>query len=156
MAPAAEGSKALKTEDTALHAAIRDAHAAGRLVLEVNYAAVNNSASPSFRTTDIVVPWFVTIVVSFYVWHTYGVIAGAAVFVVLAGGVVVGLRPWNRRRAEERTRDMALAKLDHWDTFWRLGGLALRRTGGGDDCVAPRDDWRDFARALAPARQEAS
>jgi hypothetical protein len=146
----------LKTEETALHAAIRDAHAAGRVVLEVNYAAVNNSTSPSFRTTDIVVPWFVTCALSYYVWQSYGVIAGAALFVVLAVGVVVGLRPWNRRRAEERTRDMALAKLDHWQTFWRLGALALRRPDGDAACVAPRDDWRDFARNLGPARQEAS
>lgn len=146
----------MSTAETALHQTIRDAHAAGRVTLEVNYAAVNNSASPSFRTTDIVVPWFVAAAVSWYVWSAHGLLAGAALFVALAGGIVVGLRPWNRRRAEERTRDMALAKLEHWDKFWRLGGLALRRCDDDAVCVAPNGDWRDFARRLAPAQSTAS
>jgi hypothetical protein len=144
-------------DDTALHAAIHDAHAAGRVAIDVNFRAVNRTGAPGFRTTDIVVPWFVGVAVSLYVGVAYGIVAGVALFVVLAGGIVVALRPFNRKRAEERNRQMGLATLEHWEALWRMGGVALRRLDGERPAaVSPQDDWRDFARALAPARQEAS
>jgi hypothetical protein len=143
--------------DTALHAALRDAHAAGRVAIDVNFRKVNRTGAPGFRTTDIVVPWFVCVAVSLYVGVAYGIVAGIALFVVLAGGIVMALRPYNRKRAEERNRQMGLATLEHWEALWRMGGVALRRLDRDRPAaVSPQDDWRDFARALAPARQEAS
>ena len=147
----------MSAADTALHQAIRDAHAAGRVAVDMNFRAVNRTGAPGFRTTDIVVPWFVGVAVSLYVGVAYGIVAGVALFVVIAGGIVVALRPYNRKRAEERNREMGLATLEHWEALWRMGGVALRRVDQDRSAaVSPRDDWRDFARALAPARREAS
>jgi hypothetical protein len=146
----------VSADDIALHAALRDAHAAGRIAVDVNFRAVNRTGAPGFRTTDIVVPWFVAVAVSLYVGVAYGIVAGVALFVILAGGIVVALRPYNRKRAEERNRQMGLAQLEHWEALWRMGGVALRRLDGDRPAaVSPQDDWRDFARALAPARRAA-
>lgn len=138
--------------DVALHATIRDAAAAGRVTVEVNYARANRNGAPGYRTTDIVVPWFVCIVLSIYVGASYGIAAGIALFIVLAGLIVVALRPYNRRRAEERYRRMGLAQLDHWEALWRLGGLALRRPGDDNHLISsPEGDWRAAAHMLAGA-----
>jgi len=154
VAPPAEGRDAVNGEDTALHQALRDAHAAGRVAVDVDFRAVNRSGAPGFRTTDIVVPWFVSVAVSLYASVAYGVVAGVAVFVVLAGSILVALRPYNRKRAEDRNRQMGLAALEHWEALWRVGGVALRRLDRERlVAVSPQDDWRDFARALAPARE---
>ena len=133
-----------------LHAAIRDAHAADRVVLDVAVKAVSRKGSPSFRTTDIVVPWFVAVVISAYVAVAYGVVAAVALFVAAAGIIVVLLRPFNHRRTVARTTAAALATLENWQTLWRMGGLALhRRDDAGTSCDAPAGDWQGFARGLA-------
>ncbi len=136
--------------DSALHAAIRDAVAAGRVTVEVNYGRANRSGAPGFRTTDIVVPWFCAGAVSIYLGATYGVIVGAAMFVILAALIQVLVRPYNRRQAEERYRRLSLAQLVLWEALCRLGALALRRPGPDDQVVAaPDGDWRAVARAFA-------
>jgi len=137
----------MSRSDTALLAAVRDAHAAGRVSVEVIFSAVNRAGAPGFRTTDVVVPWFFSAVVSVYLAITSGVVAGIALFIVLAGLIVVVLRPLNRARAEERNRQMGLADVQHWETLWRMGGLALRDRAGRT-CISPEDDWREFARSL--------
>lgn len=135
--------------DAALHAAIRDAAAAGRVMVEVNYARANRNGAPGYRTTDIVVPWFAGAVLSIYAGASYGIAAGAALFIVLAGLILVALRPYNRRRAEERYRRTGLAALEHWEALWRLGGLGLRWPAAADQLVAaPDGDWRAVARSL--------
>jgi len=140
------------SDDVALHAIIRDAAAAGRVAVEVNYRKAHRNSAPGYRTTDVVVPWFAAVVLSGYVATAYGIAAGIALFVVLGGVIVVALRPYNRRRAEERYRRMGLATPDHWETLWRLGGLALRRPGLSEPiATAPDDDWRAAARSLAGA-----
>lgn len=134
-------------DDTALHRAIREAEAAGHVTVTVNYAKANRSGAPGYRTTDLVVPWFAGAVVSIYVGVTYGAAAGIALFVVLAGLIVIALRPFNRRRAETRYRMMGLAALEHWEALWRLGALALQRPGRRVE--SPEGDWRVLARSLS-------
>ncbi|GIK97989.1 MAG: hypothetical protein BroJett029_21980 [Alphaproteobacteria bacterium] len=131
-----------------LHRAIRDAHAAGRIAIEVDVTAVSRAGSPSFRTTDVVVPWFAAVAVAAWLAATYGIVTAAAFFVLAAGIIVMLVVPWNRRRAANRTIGFALSRLEHWQTLWRMGGLRLSRAGG-DSCRAPDGDWRGFARALA-------
>ena len=137
------------SDDTALHRAIREAEAAGRVTVAVNYAKANRNGAPGYRTTDLVVPWFAGAVVSIYVGVTYGAATGIALFAVLAGLIVVALRPYNRRRAETRYRLMSLAALEHWEALWRLGALTLRRPG--QSVESPDGDWRVLARSLSGA-----
>jgi len=135
------------SDDASLRSVIRRAHDAGELELAVDFAAVNRSGVPGFRTTDIVVPPFVLVVLSAYLSFAVAPWVGAAAFV--AGGALLFfiLRPWNRRRAEERSKTLALATPEHWETLWRLGGLAMRATGDpAARCVAPDGDWRAFVK----------
>jgi hypothetical protein len=145
MAPAAERGIPV-SDDTALHAMIREAQAAGRIAVAVNYAKANRNSAPGYRTTDLVVPWFAGAAVSIYVGVTYGAATGTALFVMLAGVIVVALRPYNRRRAETRYRTLSLATLEHWEALWRLGALTLHRPG--HTVESPDGDWREMARAL--------
>ncbi len=133
--------------DSALHGAIRAAEAAGRVAVEVNYTRANRNRAPGYRTTDLVVPWFVNAASSIYLGATYGWAMGIASFAVLAALILLVLRPINRRRAEERYRTMGLSAPEHWDALWRLGGLTLRGPGGTID--SPDGDWRAAARALS-------
>lgn len=133
--------------DEQLHQAIRDARSGGRVAITVDLKAAIRAGSPSFRTTDIVVPWFAAIVLSAWLAASYGLVAGLALFIVAAGIIIGLLTPWNRRRAEDRTVGLALAGLEHWQTLWRMGGLILRRPDG-ETCRAPDGDWRGFARSL--------
>lgn len=136
--------------DAALHAALRQAHAAGRLEIAVAFAAVNRSGAPGFRTTDIVVPPFLIVVFSAYLFASAGPPAGLA---ALSGGLLLywlWFRPWSRRRTEARARSLALARPEDWERFWQLGALALRAADGAE-CRAPKDDWRAFARRFAAA-----
>lgn len=131
--------------DAALHAAIARAHAAGAVQIAIDPAVFRRSQAPGFRTTDIVVPPFVIVVLCAYLLAYQGPAAAAA---GLAGGLLFWwfvVRPWNRRRAEERVRGLALARLEDWTRLWAMGGIALRK--GEATCVAPGGDWRDFARA---------
>ena len=136
------------SDDAALHRVIRRAHDTGELELAVDFAAVNRSGAPGFRTTDIVVPPFVLVVLSAYLSFAVAPWVGAAALV--GGGALLFfvLRPWNRRRAEERSKTLALAAPEHWQALWRLGGLAMRATGDpAARCVAPDGDWRAFVKA---------
>jgi hypothetical protein len=131
--------------EAALHAAIARAHAAGAVQIAIDPAVFRRSQAPGFRTTDIVVPPFVIVVLSAYLLVYQGPAAGGT---GLAAGLLFWwfvVRPWNRRRAEERVRGLALAKLEHWSALWAMGGLTLRK--GDVTCAAPGGDWRDFARA---------
>lgn len=130
-----------------LHRAIRDAHAAGRITIEVDVKAVSRAGSPAFRTTDLVVPWFAAAAVTAWLAATYGLVAGAAFFAVVASAIVLVVLPWNRRRAADRTVGLALSRLEHWQTLWRMGGLQLARAGS-EPCRAPEGDWRRFASVL--------
>ena len=130
-----------------LHAAIARAHGAGELEVAVNVDAVSRSGAPGFRTTDIVVPPFVIIVLSAYVFAYHGPIPGLLVLAAGAAFWWVVFRPWNRARTEQRIRDLALAKLDDWNGLWRLGGLMMRRRDDpAAQCVSPKDGWQEFAR----------
>lgn len=140
--------------DAALIALIRDAAAGGRVVVEVDHARANRNGAPGYRTTDIVVPWFVAAAVSVYLGATFGAVSGLALFAVLAGLIVVALRPFNRRRAVERYRAAALASAENWQALWSLGALALRRTADGQRVAAPEGDWRAAARTLGSGAGE--
>lgn len=134
-------------DEESLHRAIRRAHAAGAVEIAVNFRAANRSGAPGFRTTDIVVPPFCILVLSGYLFLSAGAFAGGATLLAGTGFFLFILRPWTRQRTEERTRDLALARLEDWNVLWRLGGLALRL--GRDPtvtCVAPAGDWRAFVR----------
>ncbi|MEX0814096.1 MAG: hypothetical protein WD014_00320, partial [Dongiaceae bacterium] len=75
---------------------------------------------------------------------------GAGAAALVGGGALLFfvLRPWNRRRAEERSKTLALAAPEHWQALWRLGGLAMRATGDpAARCVAPDGDWHAFVKA---------
>lgn len=135
------------SDDTSLHQMIRAAQAAGRVAVEVKYGKANRNGAPGYRTTDVVVPWFAAAAVSVYLGATGGPALGVALFIVLAGVIVVMLRPYNRRRAEARYRLMALSAPAHWEALWRLGGLTLRR--GRQTVDSPDGDWRAAARSLA-------
>lgn len=135
------------SDDTALHQAIREAEAAGRVSVAVNYAKANRNGAPGYRTTDLVVPWFAASVVSIYLGATAGPAAGISLFIVLAGAIVILLRPYNRRRAELRYRMVSLAALDHWEKLWGLGALSLQRPG--QSVESPDGDWRVLARSLS-------
>lgn len=134
--------------DTAsLHRAIVRAHAAREVEIAVSFRAVNRTGAPGFRTTDIVVPPFVMLVLSLYMLFAIGPIAGAAALLVGTGLLLFVFRPRNKRRTMDRTRALALAKLEDWLALWRLGGLALRLTRDpARDCVSPDGDWQAFAR----------
>lgn len=133
-----------------LLAAIREAHRDGRLAIAVDLGAVSRAGSPSYRTTDIVVPWFCLLVIAVYVAVEFMVEAGVALFVVGAAMILALVRPYNRRRAIGRTIAMGLASAEHWQTFWDLGGLMLE-TRTGARCASPDGDWRSFARGLEEA-----
>lgn len=140
-------------DEESLHRAIRRAHAAGAVEIAVNFRAVNRSGAPGFRTTDIVVPPFCILVLSGYLFLSAGAFVGGVALLAGTGLFLFVLRPWTRQRTEERTRDLALARLNDWNVLWRLGGLALRlRRDPAVACVAPADDWRAFVRdRLLPA-----
>ena len=136
------------SDAAALHRAICRAEAAGTLEIAIDFAAVNRAGAPGFRTTDIVVPPFVLVVLSVYLYLAVAPWAAAVALVAGAALLFFVPRPWNRRRTEERTRTLALASLEHWETLWRLGGLAMRATADPRRrCVAPDGDWRAFVRA---------
>lgn len=136
------------SDEARLLAAIRRAHSTGRVAIDVNLRAVSRSGSPSFRTTDIVVPWFCLAAVSVYLAVAQHLLAGLGLFVAGAAAILLWLRPYNRRRTVARTIAMGLDKLEHWQAFWSLGGLSLARADGRR-CTAPEGDWQSFARDLA-------
>ena len=138
------------SDEARLLAALRQAHEDGRLDIDVNVRAVSRNDSPSFRTTDIVVPWFCLSAVSIYFAIAHHPATGIALFVVGAGLILALLRPYNHRRAAARTIGMGLAKVEYWQAFWRMGGLTLRGPDGLR-CTSPGDDWQDFARRLRQA-----
>src|SRR5690606_802561 len=119
--------------------------------VDVEVKAVNRAGSPSFRTTDIVVPWFVAVVLAAYAGAAYGVVVGIALLVIAAGVIVMVLRPLNRRRTVDRTVAAAFANLENWETLWRMGGLCVRRPGAAP-CRAPEGDWQAVGRALTGER----
>ncbi|WP_162913154.1 hypothetical protein [Rhodospirillaceae bacterium SYSU D60014] len=136
-----------------LHRAIVRAHAAGEVEIAVSFRAVNRTGAPGFRTTDIVVPPFVILVLSLYVLFAVGPVAGTLALLAGMGLLLFVLRPRNKQRTMDRTRALALAKLEDWQALWRLGGLALRSTRDpARDCISPDGDWQAFARDhLMPA-----
>lgn len=138
------------SDEARLLAAIRRAYSAGRVAIDVNLRAVSRSGSPSFRTTDIVVPWFSLAAVSVYLAVAQHLLAGLGLLAAGAAAILLWLRPYNRRRTVDRTIAMALDKLEYWQAFWSLGGLSLARPDGRR-CAAPEGDWQGFARDLAAA-----
>ena len=135
-------------DDAYLHQAIARAHAAGEIEVAVSFRAVNRSGAPGFRTTDIVVPPFVILVLSLYVLYAVGPVAGALALLAGMGLLLLVIRPRNKQRSIDRTRTLALASIEDWQTLWRLGGLALRLTRDpGGDCLSPEGDWQAFVRA---------
>jgi hypothetical protein len=135
------------SEEAKLHQAVRRADAEGRIAIEIDFRAVNRSGAPGFRTTDIVVPPFVIIVLSAYLAAQFGWLAGLSALALGGALLYRVIWPWNRGRTEARTRALALAELENWTKLWSMGGLALRLTGSADvACAAPAGDWRAFVR----------
>lgn len=137
--------------ETHAHRALAQAIAAGKVELAIDYRAANRSGAPGYSTADIVVPPFVLIVISAYLALTQGPMLGLALLLIGGAAIWQFLRPIARARALDRFREKALAKLEHWQSLWQMGALALA-TSDGEACRSPDGDWRAFAtgRGFAP------
>ena len=133
--------------DYELHEALVEAIRRGDVTVDVDYARINRSNVPGFRTTDFIVPPLAIIVISGYMTLQFGPIWGIALFVVGVAAFFLVVQPRAKAATIERVRNLAMTHLSAWNAVWQNGGYRLTLVSNPDmRIVGPRDDWRVFTR----------
>jgi hypothetical protein len=131
--------------DYQLHEALVEAIRRGDVTVDVDFARINRSSVPGFRTTDFIVPPLAIIVISGYMTLQFGPIWGIALFAAGVAAFFLVVQPRAKTAMIERVRKLALTHLEAWNAVWKNGGYRLTLTSNPDiRIVGPRDDWRVF------------
>lgn len=133
--------------DYDLHAALTDAIRRGDVTVEVDFPRINRNNVRGFRTTDIVVPPFIIVVLTIYLSIQLNPIYGALLFAI--GGALYWfvLRPKAQAATIVRVRDFAMKDLEAWNEVWRNGGYRLTLVRQPDIKTAgPHEEWQAFVR----------
>jgi hypothetical protein len=130
-----------------LHEQIRAAVAAGRVGIVADARVLDFEGSPVHQPWDHLTPLLVLMVLALVILLAAGVAIGIVAMTIGALIHLTGTRYLVAWRLERRTVAFMLSSLDHWQTMWQLGGIAVVFTGSGElPCYAPMGDWRKFAR----------
>ncbi len=135
-------------QDQALHEALRIAILAGRVELATDGLHLHKPTSPVYVAWDHLGPLLALMLFSLLVLLFQGLGWGIAAMTVAILVYIFGMRWWVGQQVHRRTLDAMLRNAYNWTLVWEFGGVALIRRGDAVPCVAPKGDWRAFARRL--------
>jgi hypothetical protein len=135
-------------EDTLLHEQLCAAVQAKRVEVFTDPRMLDFQGSPVHNAWDHLVPLIVLMTAALVILLATGVAIGIVAMTVCVFAHLLGNRYFVAWRLKTRTLAFLQLSAQHWQTVWQLGGVALvlKDVTNEAPCVAPKGDWRKFAR----------
>ena len=143
-----EAWRAKKTEEAiALHERLRAAVLTRRVHVYTDQRMLDFQGSPVHNGWDHLLPLMVLMVLALVILLATGVALGIVAMTIGALAHLLGIKHFIAWRIRTRTTAYMLESAHHWHQIWQLGGIAIDMPESNEPpCLAPRGDWRKFAR----------
>ncbi len=129
----------------AAHAALRRAHAAGRLIFFTDPRVLARPGSPVYNGLDLFVPPLVLMASSLTLLFAFGLIEWIIALILILLYQVYGAPRLVHWRTHQRAVEVALQNLHNFQLLWSIGGFAVAlKDLPTCNCVAPTGDWLSF------------
>lgn len=143
-------------EDDQLHQQLCTAVASGVVEIHTDQRMLDFQGSPVHSPWDHLVPLTALMLAALGVLLFAGVAIGIIAMTMGVFGHVYGVKYLVAWRIRQRAVEYMLASPGHWQQLWHLGGIVILVKGTNEYCMAPKGDWRKFARRnLATGEREA-
>lgn len=134
-------------EEVDLHERVRAAVLTKQVEIYTDQRMLDFQGSPVHNAWDHLMPLMVLMLLALAVLLATGVAFGIVAMTLGALAHLLGIKHFIAWRIRARAVNYMLASAAHWNHLWQLGGVALYIPGGTEPpCMAPRSDWRKFAR----------
>ncbi|MGE5548128.1 MAG: hypothetical protein ACM33T_14575 [Solirubrobacterales bacterium] len=137
-------------EDERLLDQIRGAVHAGRLEIHTDQRMLDFQGSPVHSPWDHLVPLLVLMFAALGILLAAGVAVGIVGMTMGVFAHVYGVKHLVAWRIRSRATAYMLESALHWQQLWHLGGIVVLLKGTSEYCMAPKGDWRKFARRNLP------
>ncbi|OJX68081.1 hypothetical protein [Magnetospirillum sp. 64-120] len=137
-----------KTEEAiALHERLRAAVLTKRVQIYTDQRMLDFQGSPVHNGWDHLMPLMVMMVVALVILLATGVAFGIVAMTIGALAHLLGIKHFIAWRIRTRATAYMLESAHHWHQLWHLGGIAIYMPESNEPpCLAPRGDWRRFAK----------
>lgn len=137
-----------KTQEAiALHGRLCAAIIDKRVLVYTDQRMLDFQGSPVHNGWDHLAPLMVLMVLALVILLATGVAFGIVAMTIGALAHLLGIKHFVAWRIRSRTTAYMLESAYHWHQIWQLGGIAIYMPESNEPpCLAPRGDWRKFAR----------
>lgn len=134
-------------EEAELHERVRAAVLTRQVEIYTDQRMLDFQGSPVHHAWDHLLPLMILMLLALAVLLATGVAFGIVAMTLGALAHLLGIKHYVAWRIRARSIAYMLESAAHWNHLWQLGGIALYFPGGTEPpCLAPRGDWRKFAR----------
>lgn len=151
----AEWREKKSREDDQLHQQLSDSVASGMVEIHTDQRMLDFQGSPVHSPWDHLVPLIVLMLMALGILLFAGVAVGIVAMTMGVFAHVYGVKHLVAWRIRQRAVQYMLAGPGHWQQLWHLGGIVILVKGTSEYCMAPKGDWRKFARRNLAGADEA-
>lgn len=137
-------------EDDVLHDQLALAVTSGTVEIHTDQRMLDFQGSPVHSPWDHLVPLMALMFVALAVLLFAGVAIGIVAMTMGVFAHVYGVKHLVAWRIRQRAIAYMLESAAHWQVLWHLGGIVIVVKGTSEYCMAPKGDWRKFARRNLP------
>lgn len=141
-------------EDEQLHDQLRAAILAGTVEVHTDQRMLDFQGSPVHSPWDHLVPLMGLMFLALAVLLFAGVAVGIVAMTMGVFAHVYGIKYLVAWRIRQRATAYLIESASHWRQLWHLGGIVIVLKGTSEYCMAPKGDWRKFARRNLPEETE--
>jgi hypothetical protein len=139
-------------EEEELHERLRDAVLRGQVEIYTDQRMLDFEGSPIHNGWDHLAPLLGLMSLALAILLATGVAVGIVAMTLGALGHLLGIKHFVAWRIRARAKAYMLESAAHLNHLWQLGGVVLVVMGSSEPpCVAPRGDWRKWARRILAA-----
>lgn len=137
-------------EDDVLYEQLQQAVSTGTVEIHTDQRMLDFQGSPVHSPWDHLLPLMVLMFLALAVLLFAGVAVGIVAMTMGVFAHVYGVKHLVAWRIRERAVAYMLESSAHWQQLWHLGGIVILLKGTSEYCMAPKGDWRKFARRYLP------
>jgi hypothetical protein len=142
-------------EDDLLHEQLCIAVSTGTVEVHTDQRMLDFQGSPVHSPWDHLLPLMVLMFLALAVLLFAGVAVGIVAMTMGVFAHVYGVKYLVAWRIRQRAIAYMMNSPAHWQQLWHLGGIVILLKGTSEYCMAPKGDWRKFARRNLPEDMQA-